>query len=333
MNILRNLIQARPKARDKIEPGSGLTATIKVVDSPCHHWKKAERGLSCSVVRKPFIYRDAKLFTIGSCFAAEIKEGLRRLGYNTYPKYREMALDPAVETVDWIPQHDHIAHYNTFSIRQEFEKSFCPRDYDIDDFICLSGSDNTKLSAAAERVWQDPYRKKAYATSEVRIRELSRKIDDAIRDAILACDAYIITLGLTEVWRNDRNGLYLNQAPEHSLNGFTFEQSTYEQNYENMRRICSLVREHYPTKPIVVSVSPVPLKQTFTDLDVVTANMESKCTLRAVAAALSRQFENVTYWPSFEVTFNRDVFRPDGRHVRSEVVEKIVERFIDAHAV
>jgi hypothetical protein len=156
-----------------------------------------------------------------------------------------------------------------------------------------------------------------------------------MRDAITQSDVYVLTLGLTEVWRNNRNGLYANQIPDHGtggrIPGFTFERSSYEQNLGNMRTVCALLAEHFPEKKIILTVSPVPLRRTFSGNDIVVANMESKSILRAVAAAISTEFSNVIYWPSFEIALMHDLYEEDGRHVRPEGVRAIIDQFLAVH--
>jgi hypothetical protein len=113
--------------------------------------------------------------------------------------------------------------------------------------------------------------------------------------------------------------------------GFTFEYSTYEQNYENISAVCSLIQDRFPEKKILLTVSPVSLKRTYSGNDIVLANTESKSTLRAVAAAISREFSNVTYWPSYEIALARDIYEQDGRHVTAEGVKTIVDTFLAVH--
>ena len=82
----------------------------------------------------------------------------------------------------------------------------------------------------------------------------------------------------------------------------------------------------------MLTVSPVPLGRTFTDLDVVVANVESKCLLRTAAGEMARRFENVHYFPSFEICgASGEVYEDDGRHVRRNVVQQIVRLFTAQH--
>jgi GSCFA family len=309
---------------------------LAIVDSYNDSWKNTRRGSRLTMVRKPLVQKDHEIMTIGSCFALEIRSALKKKGFDVYPKYREIVFDPNTQKLAKLPARDDVNHYNTFTIRSEFEHALKGGHFVSKDFVFRSVLRQKVFEAATKEIWQDPYRKHVYASSEGAILDLSRKVDACMTEAILRADVYIITLGLTEVWRNDKNGLIVNQVPDGELNGkapgFTFERSTYEQNYENMHVVCSLVQERFPDKKIVLTVSPVALKRTFSGNDIVVANMESKSTLRAVAAAVSREFSNVIYWPSFEIALARDIYEADGRHVTRAGVDAIVQQFLTTHA-
>jgi len=183
-------------------------------------------------------------------------------------------------------------------------------------------------------MWQDPSRRNVFGADLSSIMDLSGKIDDCISEGLMAADHYVITLGLTEVWRNKANGYYLNQAPDPRADVHCeFERSTYEQNLDNMRAVCSLVAANFPERKIFLTVSPVPLKRTFSGLDVAVANTESKSILRAVAAAISREFSNVIYWPSFEIANAADLYEADGRNITPAGIISIVDQFLATHAV
>ena len=62
-------------------------------------------------------------------------------------------------------------------------------------------------------------------------------------------------------------------------------------------------------------------------MDVVLANMESKCTLRAVAGQICREFKNVHYLPSFELFIYHDLFHDNGRHAAQDGVGVVVDLF------
>jgi hypothetical protein len=308
-------------------------AQIQMVlgETPNENWAETNRGSRMTFVRAPLIKKTDTVFTMGSCFAREISYALRDLGFRLFPKYNEIAFDKTTQKPYKLALRNHMNHYNTFTIRYEFEHAFGNSHYDIKDFIRPP-----EKYSSDRRSWQDPYRRQIYAVSDTALLDLSHKIDGAIRQGVLEADVYVITLGLTEVWRNNVNGLVLNQAPHgieegEGIEGFSFLQSSYEENYENMRWVCAEIFRQFPQRKVIITVSPVALKRTFSNLDVIVANTESKSILRAVAGALSREFPNVVYWPSYEIALAQDIYEDDGRHVTPEAVKRIVDQFAAVH--
>lgn len=331
-NQLRPAHNASLRGRDE--------AQFPVGDTYNDDWVNTARGSRLSFVRSPVIRQTDKVFTMGSCFAREVRHALHDRGFHLFPEYNRIKFDPVTQKFKKLSAREHVNHYNTFSIRQEFEDAFSGKSYVLNDLIERrlheqKAMRETNGSRAQGKNWQDPYRRNVYAATPEAIVDLSRKIGSCIRDGVFESDVYVLTLGLTEVWRNDRNGLYVNQVPDNERDGicpgFTFEQSTYEQNFENMHKVCSLLSERFPQRKIIVTVSPVALKRTFSGNDIVVANMESKSILRAVAAAITRQFANVIYWPSYEIALARDVYEEDGRHVTAQDVQRIINQFLAVH--
>jgi len=293
-------------------------------------WKQAERGRKFTVTNTPLIKRGTRIFAIGSCFALEIRHELLRRGFDVFPKYAGVEFDPETQILNSLPERDNINHYDTFTIRQEFEQAFAGTHFAPQDFWTVEGRGINRVMKC-ERVWQDPYRKNIYAADEPGIVELSRKLDGCIREGIMEADVYVITLGLIETWRNAANGLHACTYPGVGGGGGAAQTELhvagFQENYENLRRVCELVFGKFPDRHIIITVSPVALESTFRDTDVVIANMESKCTLRAVAGQICREFPNVHYLPSYELFMYHDLFHDNGRHATRDAVGVVLDMF------
>jgi hypothetical protein len=187
-----------------------------------------------------------------------------------------------------------------------------------------------------EARWQDPLRHGCVAAAEEGILDVMTKVDTLNRDAIERADAFVLTLGLIETWVDSATGLHAWSSKVRTVSPeparFSFHLSTYEENLDNVRWICRTLSRRFPGKPIIISVSPVPLLKTYTGWDIVVANTYSKSMLRTVAGAVDIEFADVTYWPSYELCTHADIYKPDGRHVADEAVGHIVTRFLEAHA-
>jgi hypothetical protein len=280
---------------------------------------------------RPLIAPGTRVFTMGSCFAVEIRRRLKELGYTVYPDYGSLAFDPARQKVGSLPARENLNHYHSFAIRQEIEKAFGLWRQDDDDYWRIGNSpiDEPLFDGP---VCQDPYRRLVFGRTPADLHEVTAGLDAVIRAGLEAADVYILTLGLIEVWRNKRSGLISCMNPGYGGGGGVeeteFANSGFAENYDNMRRAIELLFEHYPERRVILTVSPVPLGATFTDADVFVANMESKSTLRAVAGQLAAEFDRVDYFPSYEICQMGNPFSPDGRHVRPEVVAMIVATFL-----
>lgn len=301
-------------------------------------WYKSNRGQQITLRRTPIIDANTKIFTIGSCFAYEIRTAFKAKGFDVYPKYEHLQIDPNSQIVAKLHQDDNINHYDTFVIRQEFERAFSGGHATIDDFFALR---NCPLNQRfqSEVVYQDPGRKMVYGKDAESALDISRKFDDCVRAGIETADVYVITLGLIETWVNPRNGQYLCRPPGTGYSGGVgkelgeFRLTHFQENYENVKAVIGMIRERYPQKHIVISVSPVALHLTFTQNDIITANTYSKSVLRSVAGQIMAEHGasgHVHYMPSYEVAQYYDIFEEDGRHVTRNSANFIVDSFMGA---
>jgi len=300
-------------------------------------WKRSEAGKRIGVVGDPLIAPGASVFTLGSCFAQNIRLALTDSGHRAHPDYESIEIDTASQMAGPL---GHINYYTTFSIRQEFERVLSPT-FEAYHLPVKPGAwkiEDVGQSGAEpwEALFQDPLRHGVVAATEPGILDVMTKVDNLTRTAIESADAFILTLGLVESWIDTETDRHVWSARAATVSPdkdrFRFHRSDYGENYENMAWVCEAVAERFPGRPIIVTVSPVGLLRTFTDDDVVVANSYSKSVLRAVAGALSSEYSHVSYWPSYELAMAADVFKEDGRHVQREAVDHIVDTFLQAHA-
>jgi hypothetical protein len=280
----------------------------------------------------PFISRDDAVFTIGSCFAREIRFALRDIGLRVTPRYRDLRFDPAVARVDNLPDEEHLNYYNAFTIRQEIERAVGLWSQEEDDYWTVSS-----------RVWkghqafQDPYRRLVFGRTAEALRSVTEDASRIMREALLSADAFLITYGMTEVFRNKRNGRIVAQKPLYGGGGGATEtefwQSGFDDNLQAVRATVRAINAHRPGAKIFMTVSPVALERTFSTSDIYVANSESKAILRAVLGQVSREFPSVTYFPAYEAVMSNGPasFRPDGRHVLVDTVQSIMRAFVQAH--
>lgn len=251
------------------------------------------------IPEKPFIDRAARITTFGSCFAAHITRHLRQAGYSVLgegPEFRDSYVVRYGEGMA-----------NSFAVAQQFEWAFGEREFD-------------------EALWFDK------GVSEVRYDAAVR---EATRAMFLATDVFIVTLGLSEVWRHKGTGdVFWRAIPAELYDPARhgFKVSTVAENRANLDTILRLVRAHRPEATLIVTLSPVPLVATFRPVACTTADAVSKAVLRVAVDEFIRAHpddERLFYFPSFEIvkSYARDPYKSDNRHVRDEVVDLIMRSF------
>jgi len=247
---------------------------------------------------EPFITKSKKIVAFGSCFAANISKYLSEKGYVVMGE--ELELDA------------HIIRFgegmvNTFAILQQLDWAINKKEM----------PENIWFGAGKEIAAVDP------------------SIRDQTSEIINNTDVFILTLGLSEIWYDKRNNEPLWRAVpaqlfDKKIHGFRV--SSFQENFENLSSIRSLIREVKPHAPIIFTLSPIPLIATFRPISCITANSASKAILRAALDQLMREYDkdsNLFYFPSYEIItdFHPDPYIEDNRHPRGDLIHGIMELF------
>ncbi len=256
-----------------------------------------------------------KVFTIGSCFARNIERHLDALGFDIPTKkwktYRQLDHDVPSEFLN---------KYVTHSIHNELLWS-------LDPATPFPGTD--ALVEVSSEKWFDPHSTPTVPLAPLEIINRRRRKVQEITADVVNCRVVVITLGLVEAWYDRELDIYLNAPPPWSFlsrNADRYELHVLEYNeiLESLRNIHDVLTKFgHPDFKILITVSPVPLVLTFTNQDVLQANMYSKSVLRAAAEAFVGTFENVDYFPSYEsisLSERSAAWEADNRHVQSDIV-------------
>ena len=257
-----------------------------------------------------FIGKQTKITSMGSCFARNIAIYLLTKQYNylvTENPFQEAS-------AHW----DQV--FNTACMRQIFEYTF------NDDWHPL-----VRWWPKGEMV-QDPFRRNILYNKEaceqcfVRHRKKSYK-------ALAGAEVIILTLGLIETWRDKRDIMTYYRVPSpknYDPNIHEFYVQNIQDCQTDLNEIHRLLNQHNPKAKIIITVSPVPLFATFRmDVDAVIANTLSKSTLRVAAEYFSQSYENVYYFPSYEIVTQGipSPYEEDNRHVTKDTINKVMEVF------
>src|SRR6266496_1370371 len=269
--------------------------------------------------------RDDKFYAIGSCFARGLEHSLAQHSIAVESAAPEFAkLQPAKRGVSALGFTN---KYNTYSMLNELRWALDPDGaFPVESIVPL-----TKTN------WYDPHTNPTLDFVGLEETLERRALIQTVTKRIRTCRAVVVTLGLAEVWRDVQADVYLNCTPIPSLfktqpGRYEFHLTSFAQNWANLEAIYALLSQYgHPDVRIVVTVSPVPLMNTFSTMDIVVANTWAKSLLRAVAQEWAIAHANVDYFPSYEIVQNSDraaVWEDDLRHVRGKGAQHIMELFL-----
>ena len=275
---------------------------------------------------------ETKVATAGSCFAQHIARHLRDSGYNYF------VAEPGHPI---LPQKVREANnYGLYSCRygniytarqllQLIERAygrFKPRE---------------DIWADAPDLVRDPFRPTVQPGSFISEDEMRRDRAQhlaAVRRMFHELDVFVFTLGLTECWRSREDGAVFPLCP--GVEGGKFDREKHEFYNQpvddvvgDLTAFIGFLRKVNPAAQVVFTVSPVPLMATAEpDAHVLTATTYSKSVLRVAADVMRQRFENVHYFPSYEIVtgaFNRGAYyAADLRNVVEDGVSHVMRLFM-----
>jgi GSCFA family len=279
-------------------------------------------------LRRPFSVNDQSSgYVIGSCFAQQVQFALGK----RHVPLRSSILDSPIES--WFLQDgkDHLPlhffhRFNPASLLQEFEHILSETPAIADGALIYERPDGLFSDCHYNARFTLPDLAGCLARREFIRRRINALVD---------VEFVIITLGMTEAWVDAESGLYLNTTPpkelvEHLPARFRFRVLGESDVVESLSKILGLLYRTNPQMKVVLTVSPIPLAATFTGQDIAVANANSKATLLCAATRLVLLFPQMFYFPSYEIVTHSDraaVWERDGRHVRADFVERIMDYF------
>lgn len=262
------------------------------------------------------INKKTKISSMGSCFAGNIADYLIKNKYNYLIKEEEtIKRKNQKSSADWG------AVYNIPCIRQIIQ-------YSYEDFNPI------------ERWWKD--KKDPNIVIDPFRRDIGYRYDEKeklfgihrnkSRNALSESDVLILTIGMTEIWRHkDDKSTFWRVVPMHLYNDKNHE--FYIMNTEDcineLSKIKGFIDKYNSKCKLILTVSPVSFFATFRkDVDAVSANLNSKSTIKSAVDWFVRNNNNVFYFPSYEfVTLGNDNPYKDGRHVKDSLINEVMNLF------
>lgn len=257
------------------------------------------RDLAFNNTPKFKINPEDKISTAGSCFAQHIARYMKKAGLETYiaekphPLMKEFGGN--VESYELFSAR----FGNIYTVRQclELYRQAFGHIPVIEDFVEDKGRFYDLLRP---NILPDGFASLSEAKAD-RIYHLG-----CVKKMFENSDIFVFTLGLTESWYNARlghtypvcpgtaRGVYIPE--EHCFRNLTC--SEVVSDLDDL--ICGLKVVNQNIK-IILTVSPVPLVATYTNKNVLIASSYSKSVLRAACGEVEPRYDNVQYFPSYEI--------------------------------
>lgn len=281
------------------------------------------------------VTREMRIATVGSCFAQHVGRALRGAGFDVIDAE---PLPPAVP--------DALANrfgYRLFSARYG-------NVYTARQFAQLLAEAYGEVTPA-EPVWRRGDRFFDAQRPGVEPDGLKTAADvlrhraahlGCVRRAFEAADLVVFTFGLTEAWVHRETGTVYPTAPGTIAGSFDPDLYAFR-NYDafevlaDFEEVRARLKRKNPALKFLVTVSPVPLTATASGDHVEVATCYSKSVLRAVCGMIVQRFDDVDYFPSYELITSQSArgayYEPNQRNVTAIGVATAMRTFLAGQGI
>lgn len=276
------------------------------------------------------LVKSDKIATAGSCFAQHIGNNLAARGAHF------MDLEPAPPIFSSINEARQWGFgvfscrygniYTTRQLIQLFDEAYCVRK-PIEQIWEKDGRYFDALRPNIDPVGLDS------PEAILKLRELHLA---AVRKMFAELDVFVFTLGLTEGWIHSQDKTIYPIAPGVVAGNYTSEKYSFinlrhSEIKDDLLCFWEKLKIVNPKARMLLTVSPVPLAATATDNHVLVATTYSKSVLRSVAGEMAEDYEDIYYFPSYEIISAHPMkgvfFEPDLRGVNQYGVNLVMQHF------
>lgn len=305
-------------------------------------WKTAVAGVQGTIpknlYKKKFtISPDDQILTAGSCFAQHIGKQLRARKFSVID-VEPPPLGLAAENHNRFGYSIYSARYgNIYTVRQMLQLVKEAYGKWMPSEIVWRGRNGRYFDALRPGVEPNGL------SSPDEVIAFRRDHLQKVVKALALMDVFIFTMGLTESWICSERGTVYPTAPGtiagcYDPAAYEFKNFTFDEIYADMKEllhILQLQRREKPGLRVLLTVSPVPLTATASGGHVLCATFYSKAVLRAVAGQLCQEYDEVDYFPSFEIICNpwsaKTFYESNMRSVHPDGVAVVMESFFAEH--
>jgi hypothetical protein len=282
---------------------------------------------------KRFEFGGQKIATAGSCFAQHIGRNLRQCGFD-YLDYEPAPPGfPTAQKLDFGYEMYSARYGNVYTSRQLLQL--------LQRALGQFHPNETAWKKGEGVV--DPFRPTIEPEPFSSVAELDilrQHHLEAVADLFRDADIFVFTLGLTEMWETRSDGATFPLCPGTSGGSFdpavyAFRNLTASEIRTDLREVITILRRINPKIRLFLTVSPVPLMATATQMQVAVATSYSKAVLRTVAGELYDTHKFIDYFPSYEIitapVMKGYFFQPDAREVSPHGVDHVMGVFFSQH--
>ena len=272
---------------------------------------------------------EEKVATIGSCFAQHLSQYIAKSGLTYFvPESAPPGLGEA-ERRDRGYGVFSARYGNVYTARQAlqlFQRAF-GQFRPADD---VWEKDGRFVDAFRPRVEPE-----GFASPEEVRAEAARHLK-YVEQVFTESDWLIFTLGLTESWRSRVDGAVYPLAP--GVAGGTYDPARYEfmnatvsEVVNDLAALIEGIAGVNSKLKVLLTVSPVSMIATYEPRHVIVSTVCSKSILRAAADEIERRFENVIYFPGYEMITSAAAdgryYADDLRHVNQLGLDHVTRVF------
>lgn len=235
------------------------------------------------------------IMLVGSCFSEHIGQRLKRFGFNV--------LSNPYGTI-----------FHPIPLAACLDRQWTPSERFLQqDDVWLSFDTSSEI----------------YALSETAFSSKLKERDMLVKSYLQQTKTLIITFGSAHGYRLKKDGMLVANCHKQSQDLFTKELSELTELEETWAATLYQLKAVYPDLHIVLTVSPVRYSR-----DGWVENNRSKARLIQLAEVLEKHFENVHYFPAYELIIDllRDYryFAADGVHPNDQAIDAVWRLFSDA---
>lgn len=304
--------------------------------APSQYWKTgvAEKTLQTisGLYKKKFPLTE-NIATAGSCFAQHIARNLRINGFSV------LDVEPAPTGL----KNDRAQKYGFNMYSARYGNIYVPR-----QLLQLFREANSEFKPA-NIVWEKNGRyfdamrpqvePEGHSTAEAVLRHRQDHLRH-VKSLFEKVETLVFTFGLTEGWVHEASGTVYPTAPGTVAgsiegSGISFKNFTFNEIKADFLALRERLKTIRPQIRFLLTVSPVPLTATMSSEHVMAATVYSKSVLRAVAGELYHSYDDIDYFPSYEIitgALSKGVFFEDNlRSVTEAGVGTAMRIFFEEH--